>query len=160
MTLLNPGKVPVIAADQPIYAVAKLVQWHWLETYGEDKFVIMFAGLHIEMAELMSIGTLSGWTGALLEAGIASPGTAVFFLTASNITRTRQMQAAHMDYSKKTDDHPEEVLSFEAWCEQRKLQSRQLHFWYMLLLMELVILLILIQSFREANFFLYCHWLS
>ena len=30
----------VIAADQPIYALAKQIQWHWPDSYGEDKFVI------------------------------------------------------------------------------------------------------------------------
>lgn len=34
VTLLNPCQVSVIAADQPIYAVAKHAQWHWPETYG------------------------------------------------------------------------------------------------------------------------------
>jgi hypothetical protein len=85
VTFLNPGQIPVIAADQPIYAVAKHIQWHWPDRYGEDKFVIMFFGLHIEMAALRSIWTLlkdSGWTGSLIEAGIASPGTA----------KTRQMR--------------------------------------------------------------------
>ncbi len=28
VTSLNPGQVPVIAADQPIYAMAKQIQWH------------------------------------------------------------------------------------------------------------------------------------
>ena len=90
MAFLNPSQVPIIAADQPIYAVAKQVQWHWPEFYGEDKFVMMFGGLHIKMAALKSIGTLlrdSGWTGALVEAGIASPGTADSFLTASRNDR-------------------------------------------------------------------------
>ena len=71
VALLNPGQVPLISVDQPIYAVAKQVQWHWPELYIEDKFVIMFGGLHIEKAALKFIGTLlqdSGWTGALLEA--------------------------------------------------------------------------------------------
>jgi len=45
-----PGQVPIMTADQPIYAVAKQVQWHWPEQYGDDKFIIMFGGLHIEMA--------------------------------------------------------------------------------------------------------------
>ena len=65
VAFLNPGQVPVIAADQPIYAVAKQVQWHWPEIYSEDKFVIMFGGLHIEMAALKNIQTPlqdSGWT--------------------------------------------------------------------------------------------------
>jgi hypothetical protein len=40
-----------------------------------------------------SIGTLrkdSGWTGSLVEAGVASPGMAESFLSASSITKTRQ----------------------------------------------------------------------
>ena len=60
VAFFNPGQVPVIAADQPIFAVAKQVQWHWPENYGEDKFVIMFGGLHIEMAALRSVGTRVG----------------------------------------------------------------------------------------------------
>ena len=54
----------------------------------------MFGGLHIEMAALKSIGTLlqsSGWTGALVEADLATSGTAESYLHASSVTRTRQM---------------------------------------------------------------------
>ena len=47
--LFNPGQVPVITADQPIYATAKQIQWQWPEDYGESQFLIMFGGLHIEM---------------------------------------------------------------------------------------------------------------
>lgn len=49
---LNPGQVPVIAADQPLYTLAKQIQWTWPSTLGEDHFVVMFGGLHIEMATL------------------------------------------------------------------------------------------------------------
>ncbi len=49
---LNPGQVPVLAADQPLYAIAKQIQWSWPSTLGEDKYVIMFGGLHVEMATL------------------------------------------------------------------------------------------------------------
>lgn len=69
------------------------------------------------------------------------------------------LKAAYTDYSKETDEQPEEVPSFEAWCEQRKQESPQFHSWYMVLSMELVILL-LIQSFREANFSQYCQSLA
>ena len=58
VTYLNPIHTPVIAADQPIYALAKQIQWHCPEKYDENKFVIMFGGLHIEMAVLKSIRTL------------------------------------------------------------------------------------------------------
>ena len=53
----------------------------------------LYEGLHIEMAALKSLGTLledSGWTSAIVEAGLASSGTAESFLTASSVTKTRQ----------------------------------------------------------------------
>ena len=79
VVFLNPSQVPVITADQPIYEVAKQVQWHLPGLYGKVKFVIMLGGLHIEIATLKSIGILikdNGWIGALVEAGIASSGAA------------------------------------------------------------------------------------
>ena len=47
---LNPGQIPVMACDCPIFAKAKYIQWTWPAEYGEDKFVVMFGGLHIEMS--------------------------------------------------------------------------------------------------------------
>ena len=100
--------------------------------------IVLFGGLHIEMAALKSIGSLlkeSGWTGALVEAGLACSGTAESFLTASSITRTRQihqitacslyqlLKAAYTDYCKETAKNSEELLSFDAWCEKRKPES-------------------------------------
>lgn len=92
MAFLNPGQTPVVAAGQPLYALTKQIQWTWPE-YGEDKCLIMFGGLHIEMAALRSLGTLlqdSGWTSSIAEAGVASSGTAESFLSASSVTKTRQ----------------------------------------------------------------------
>ena len=40
--LLNPRQVPVITADQPIYATAKQIQWQWRDIYSESHFLIMF----------------------------------------------------------------------------------------------------------------------
>ena len=48
---LNPGQVPVLAADQPLFAFAKQIQWTWPATYG-DQFVIMFEGLYMKIAVL------------------------------------------------------------------------------------------------------------
>ena len=55
VAFLNSGQVPVIADDQPIYAVAKQAQWHWPDIYCEEKVVIMLGGLHIGMAAMKSI---------------------------------------------------------------------------------------------------------
>ena len=46
-----------LAADQPLYVLAKKSQWTWPATHGEDNFVIMFGGLHIEMVTLKLLGS-------------------------------------------------------------------------------------------------------
>jgi len=77
---LNPGQIPVVTFDQPLFALAKQIQWKWPQGYGEEKFVILFGGLHIEMAALKTIGDLlqgSGWVQALVEAEITSAGTGI-----------------------------------------------------------------------------------
>ena len=169
VAFLNPGQTPVIAADQPLFALAKHIQWQWPEEYGEDKFVIMFGGLHIEMAALRSLGTLleeSGWTSAIAEAGVASSGTAESFLTVSSVTRTRLahqitacslytlMKEAHRDYYSECEMSDNIPMSFEVWHERQGSVSPQFQFWNLVLDMELAIFL-LIRSFREGDFELY-----
>lgn len=44
---LNPGQVPVIALDQPLFAIRKQIKWNWPDSHGEDHFILMFGGLHI-----------------------------------------------------------------------------------------------------------------
>lgn len=134
----------------------------------------MFGGLHIEMAAFRSLGSLlkdSGWTSALTEAGVASPGTAESFLSASSVTRTRRahqltavslyrlMKTAYDAYISEALESGQDVISLADWQERRKCQSPQFQFWYLILAMELTILA-LIRSFREANFALYCEALS
>ena len=41
---LNPGQIPVTTFDQPLFALAKLVQWKWPESHGEAKHVVMLRG--------------------------------------------------------------------------------------------------------------------
>lgn len=173
VAFLNPGQTPVIAADQPLFALAKQIQWQWPE-YGEDKFVIMFGGLHIEMAALRSLGTMlegSGWTSAISEAGVASSGTAESFLAASSVTSTRLahqitacglytlMKEAYRDYCSETEMSGSLPLTFDDWHAKRRSVSPQFQFWNMVLDMELAIFL-LIRSFREGDFELYREALS
>jgi len=49
---LNPVQTPVVTFDQPLFALAKQIQWKWPESFGEDQIVVMFGGLHIEMVAL------------------------------------------------------------------------------------------------------------
>lgn len=48
--------------DQPLFAMAKQMQWNFLDKYGEKQFITMFGGLHVEMAFLKPLG--DGWRGA------------------------------------------------------------------------------------------------
>ena len=92
VSFLNPGQIPVMACDQPLYAIAKKIQWTWPDRYGENLFIVMFGGLHIEIAAFRTIGDWlqnSGGVSALSQAKVTSAGTAESFLKASHVTRTR-----------------------------------------------------------------------
>lgn len=89
---LTPGQQPVITCDQPLFALAKLIQWTLPERFSEKHVVILFGGLHIEIAAFRTIGDWlenSGWTSVLCQADIASSGTADSFRKASHVKRTR-----------------------------------------------------------------------
>lgn len=164
---LNPGQIPVITVDQPLYSVAKQIQWNWPDTHGEQQFVIIPGGLHIEMATLSFLGDLledSGWTSALVQANIASPGVANAFLKGSNVKRARHAhevtasalfcllnKAFHMFKDKGLIA---QSMSFDDWCSDHSTLYPQFQFWYTTLQLELIYLLF-VRSLRESNFSLY-----
>ncbi|KAH3798968.1 hypothetical protein DPMN_152572 [Dreissena polymorpha] len=83
VNFLNPGQIPVMACDQPLYALAKNIQWNWPERYGDNLIVVMFGCIYIEIAALRTIGDWlhdSGWVNALSQSNVASAGTADSFL--------------------------------------------------------------------------------
>ena len=89
---VNPTQVPVIAVDQPLFAICKQIQWTCPESHGEDKIVVMMGGLHIEMNLLKLLGdwlSESGWITSLVKAGITTSGRADAMLTGSHVIRTR-----------------------------------------------------------------------
>ena len=89
---VNNGQAAVITADQPVYAIAKNLQWKFPKVYGEDHLVIMLGGLHIEMAIATMIGkwlTGSGWTEMLMRAEFATSGRCDMLLRGSNVKRSR-----------------------------------------------------------------------
>ena len=60
---LKPEQTPVVAFNQPVYVLAKKMQWHHPDTY--DQMVTMMGPLHTEVALMNTIGDLlkqSGWT--------------------------------------------------------------------------------------------------
>lgn len=61
---VNPSQTPVIALDQPLFALAKQIHWTIAEL-SEANLVVMLGGLYIEMASLKMLGKWlsgSGWT--------------------------------------------------------------------------------------------------
>lgn len=131
----------------------------------------MFSGLHIEMAAFRSLGILlrnSGWTGALVKAGVAQCGTAHSFHSTSSVTRT-----CHMDkvtacclymlqkeaYEYHCAERNETSLNFNDWCETRRKESPQFQFWEISLSMKFVVFS-LVRYFRESTFNLYFQALS
>ena len=78
--------------DQPLFAIAKQIQWKNPDLYGEGNFLVMMGGLHIEMAFLKCLGDWlahCGWENMLVEADITSPGKAQAMLKGAHITRPR-----------------------------------------------------------------------
>ena len=129
---INPSQIPVIAEDQPLFALAKQIQWTLGEMYNEDQYVIMLGGLHIEMAAFKMLGKWlsgSGWAEALCNAEVATQGVADSFLTAGHLTRKRRahqvtaaslyvlMSKGYEEYLAKVDDN-EQVKSFQEWKEE------------------------------------------
>lgn len=165
---VNPGQHPVIAMDQPLFAIAKQIQWKLPNTHGEHKFVIMFGGLHIEMAAFKALGTWldgSGWTSVLVNADVATAGVAESFIKVSHLTRTRrahQMTAASLyilqknAYSKYVESVGENdiPLEFTEWHNVMSAEQPQFLYWTRVLLLELCILEI-VRSLREGDFSLY-----
>ena len=103
----------------------------------------------------------SGWTTALIQAGIASSGTADSFLKAAHLTRTRHgHQVCTLALSKLQCDaflssealHDEE--NFEAWRQKMVEESPTFQFWDTVLRME-IMGLIFVRAHHEANFPLY-----
>jgi hypothetical protein len=64
---LNPGQIPVMVVDQPLYAIAKRLQWKYPDSkIGESRFVVLLGAMHIEKM-LWSCAGVNGWTAVDLQ---------------------------------------------------------------------------------------------
>ncbi|KAJ8395934.1 hypothetical protein AAFF_G00026420 [Aldrovandia affinis] len=108
----------------------------------------------------------SGWVQALVQAEIATAGTADSFLRASHVLRTRrahQVTAAalyilqHRAYNHyclgETRD-AEDLPEFEDWCCQRGEDIPQFHYWATVLELELLVL-VYVRSLRQGSLMMY-----
>ena len=167
---VNPSQAPVIALDQPLFALAKQIQWKMPE-FGEDKFVVMMGGLHIEMASFKMLGKWlsgSGWPEVMCNAGVATQGIAESFLSASHVSHTRRahqvtaaslfilLNKAYNQYKASLLEENEHcnIPAFADWKEERATKSQHFNYWASVLDFELMCLR-LMRAFREADFPLY-----
>ena len=112
----------------------------------------------------------SGWVDALVQAKVASTGSADSFLKAAHVTKTRHvhqvtasslhilLKQAYIKY-KESLDPGDQSKTFEDWITQQKQDVPQFQFWYTALQLELLVLTY-VRSIREANFALYVDCLT
>ena len=146
--------------------MAKQIQWISPDSYGEDLYVIMLSGLHIEMAAWKALGKWldsSGWTAALVQDYIATPGKADYFLKSSHVSRTRHaqqvtaaalytlLQKAYLSY---VEEHNDLADNFAEWRQLEKDENPQFKFWSLTLEIQLSVL-VFVRSLKEEDFHLY-----
>jgi hypothetical protein len=134
----------------------------------------MWYALHIEMGFLKLIGTWldgSGWTTALVDANIASSGTAELFIKATSVTRSRRahqvtasslyilLKKAYDNYTEEANPDDDDVHSFHDWCTNQATNCPQFYYWYTAFKLQLI-LLMFIRSIRLGDFSLYRDTLS
>ena len=134
---LNPNQTAVIGFDQPLYALAKTIQWFQPAIYGQQNLVLMLGALHIEMVLLSCFGDWfqdSGSTTALSNAGVTSSGNDSL-LSGHEFGKTKyvhqvtaltlcQLMKDAFEQSKKEDC----TLNFAEWRASKELESPQFQF--------------------------------
>ena len=89
---VNPGQVPVIEGDCPLYAQRKKCQLAYPNEVAESKMVCFMCFLLIEMTSQDCGGKLlsgSGWDRMFSLAGIFTTGIATSLLAGKHVKRTR-----------------------------------------------------------------------
>ena len=167
---LNPGQIPILVCDQPIYSLGKKIQWLLPSLYGEDSFVMWPGGLHIEMALWKLPGDLlenMGFDTVITEAAVATPGVAKSLLKVSHLMRTRHayqvlLLSLHVLKKKAWDQVKIERgknIAYDEWNAEMCETSSTFFFWNMI--SELVKkILMFVRAHREQNFFLYAQVLK
>ena len=88
---LNPGPTPVLTVDQPLYALAKKIQWEIGGDLAEDRFVVMLVQFHTEDKAVKVVGQWleeSGYLSTLVQSRLATSGRTEGIEKGSHITRT------------------------------------------------------------------------
>lgn len=121
--------------------------------------------LHIEQAFLKMIGCWlegSGFDRLIVDANIASAGTAESFYSVSHITKTRnahQITNCTLNILLQKAFNESTDISKKEWIKKRITQSPLFQFWYITLQLQ-TLLNNFVLSLRSGNFMLYCDCLT
>ena len=156
---VNPGQRPVIAQDQPLFRIAKQIQWAWPEKY--KRCIFMMGGLHIEMELMRMLGSLlngSGWVYVFSKSGSFGMGTADSFLKVVHVKKSRYaheitaccLHALQYQAYEAESEAMTEPLSFTEWHTLKKTDSSHFFFWDLILQLE-KLLFASTRAVRENN---------
>ena len=167
---INPGQTPVMEVDQPLFTLAKKLQWKNQGTeFDEESFLVTLGAMHTEKMLWGVSGDWldgSGWVTALTNSGIASSGKAQSFIGVHHICRTRYMhqvsvaaiytlvKRAYDRHISKANEENTHVLTFSNWLMQLQEEQPQADFWFKSMELDLLILHF-VKSCRTADFKLY-----
>ena len=163
---INAGQIPVLGADQPLYAICKQLQWQFPESLGDDKFIMQLGALHIEDKCQLMMGKMlrgSGGDTVLSQADLLSSDRAQSALNDHHIKRTRYAHQvsllslsalrrnAYSQYSSNVLGPPE---SFEMWNNRQCSDVHMFKYWSSVIELELLMCRF-VRSLREGDFLLY-----
>ena len=172
---INPGQTPVMEADQPLFTLAKKLQWKNPDTeVGESTFLVTLGAMHTEKMLWSVSGDWldgSGWVSAITNSGVATSGKAQSFIGVHHICRTRyihQVSVAAL-YSLLTKAYESHVnlsindecaaLPFQTWLVNLRRDQPQADYWFKAMELDLLILEF-VKSCRKADFNLYIETLN
>ena len=159
---LNPGQIAVGCSDQPLYALKKTIQWAYPDMFGDTYFALM-GGLHIEQAALVCLGQLLTGTGMediIKAASLDTIGLVTAVCDVNNIKKARyalqviavilmqKMHEAYIDSEVSSDEN----VTFGHWVSTHT--GPMFEYWRNIL-HYIKLVLMLVRSFREANFDLF-----
>ena len=148
----NPGEIPWVTADQPLYALLKIIQWRYPDTLGENKLFAVLGALHIEKAAWTCVGQVedgSGTPGIMADANVTTIGVAESCLHCAHISRSRYLNTvsacvlrmllcdAYQEYVAQVPAGSQPI-DMDAWCEQQP--SPMFRYYYFLLKLKLLVL--------------------
>ena len=152
---LNPQQWPAITVDQPVYAMAKQVQWLLPDEY--KKVLVMMGPLQIEMAFLNAISDWlegSGWLAIFERARMTTDRCIDSFISGSKIKKSRNAHqvslAALIKLGRLVFEAQNEYLNCSDWTRHHCSQSPTVSYWFTVIDLE-VLFFMFIRSLREEK---------